>query len=315
MGTSSAGGPAPEPTIELACAARQDYVPHAAAMLHSVLTVERTAAVRIHFLHGADLPGDDRDRLGEMVAALGGEIDFHLISDEDVAGLRTRTFLPASHWYRIFLPDLLPTVDRILYFDGDLIALDSLRPLWESELGEHYLAAVTNVFQPNDMHRPAQLGLPPDQPYFNSGVMLMNLELMRRDDRTRALVDYAGEHAERLSWPEQDALNLVLGDRRLHLHPRWNLMNSILLFPRAAEELGADAVAEARRDPAIRHFEGPSVNKPWHYLCDREGRELYLEHRRRTPWPEVALEGRTPRNMLRRAARRLRPRAGAPAGT
>ncbi|MGH2923401.1 MAG: glycosyltransferase family 8 protein [Solirubrobacterales bacterium] len=311
MGTSRAGSPAPRTTIELACAARHDYVPHAAAMLHSVLTVEGGVGARIHFLHGADLPDEDRSRLGEMVAALGGEVDFHLVTEKDVAGLRTRTFLPASHWYRIFLPDLLPGVERVLYLDGDLIVLDALGPLWETDLGEHYLAAVTNLFQPNEMHRPAQLGLPPGRPYFNSGVMLMNLELLRRDGCTRTLIDYAAANAERLSWPEQDALNLVLGDRRLHLHPRWNLMNSILLFPWSVEAFGADAVAEARRDPAIRHFEGPSVNKPWHYLCDRDGRELYLEHRRGTPWPEVEVEGRTLANVLRRWRRGLRARAGA----
>ena len=311
MATSSAGGAAPEATIELACAARHDYVPHAAAMLHSVLSSEPAVSARIHFLHGDDLPEEARRRLGEMIAVLGGEIDFHLISDEDVAGLRTRTFLPASHWYRIFLPELLPGADRILYLDGDLIALDSLRPLWETDLGDHYLAAVTNVFQRNDMGRPAQLGLPPDQPYFNSGVMLMNLELMRRDGCTRALIDHAAENAERLSWPEQDALNLVLGDRRLHLHPRWNLMNSILLFPWAVDAFGTQALAEAQENPAIRHFEGPSVNKPWHYLCDREGRELYLRHRRGTPWPKVELEGATAQNRIRRWWRDLRGRAGA----
>ena len=65
---------------------------------------------------------------------------------------------------------------------------------------------------------------------------------------------------------------------------------------------GAD-LEEARRRPGIRHFEGPGENKPWHYLCRHELRELYLEHRRATPWPEVTLEGATPGNRLRRVAR------------
>ena len=71
-----------------------------------------------------------------------------------------------------------------------------------------------------------------------------------------------------------------------------------------------DAVREARERPGIRHFEGPTVNKPWHYLCDWAMREVYLRHRRETPWPRVRLEGAGPRNRLRRARQRLRARAG-----
>ena len=48
--------------LELACAARRDYVPHSAAMLHSVL--EQTGpGVRIHFLHGGDWPAGYEDAL------------------------------------------------------------------------------------------------------------------------------------------------------------------------------------------------------------------------------------------------------------
>ena len=296
--------------LEIACAARRDYVPHAAAMLHSVLAVHPEGEVRIHFLHGADWPAEYPGLLTGMVERGGGRISFLEVSEERVAGLRTRELLPASHWYRIFLPDLLPDLDRVLYLDGDLIALDSLEPLWRTDLGSNYLGAVTNVFQQNHLHRIEQLGLPDASVYFNSGVLLMNLALMRRDRCTEALVEYAHANFDRLSWPEQDALNVLLGERRLALHPRWNLMNSIMIFPWASEVLGADAVAEARANPAIRHFEGPTVNKPWHRACEREGRELYLHHRLRTPWPDFELEGEDP-GRWRRLAARLRGSASA----
>ncbi len=293
-------------TLHLACAARSDYVPHGAAMLHSVSGHTGDHTLSVHFLHGSDLAPDVAIRLTEMIERLGGAIEFHEVSDEMVAGLRTRgDFLPASHWYRIFLPRLLPGLDRVLYLDVDIIAVDSIAPLWATDLGDSYLAAVTNVFLPDHADRPAQLGLAEPTDYFNSGVLLMNLELMRQEDRTQALIDYAQSHHDLLAWPEQDALNVVLGHRRAHLHPRWNAMNSILNFSWSIDVFGADAVAEARRNPALRHFEGPAANKPWHYLCAADMRRLYLEHRRQTPWPDVRLQGRTPGNIARHALGRL----------
>ena len=77
-------------------------------------------------------------------------------------------------------------------------------------------------------------------------------------------------------------------------------MNAVMLFPYAKEVFGDAATEEARRDSAIRHFEGPGENKPWHYLYSGELRNLYFDHRRRTPWPRVHREGMTPRNVLRR---------------
>jgi len=291
--------------LRVACAARRDYVPHAAAMLDSVLG-QSSRPLEVHFLHGADLRARARSRLGGMIEARGAAIDFHEVSAERVRGLRTIDFLPASHWYRIFLPELLADVDRILYLDADTIAVDSLDPLWETELGSHPVAAVTNVFQHDHVDHPRRIGLARPDSYFNTGVMLLSLEALRREDAPAELWRCAHANRERLGFPEQDAMNLVIGERRLPLHPRWNAMNSVLQFDSAASVLGSKAVAEARESPAIRHFEGPGVNKPWHLLCDRPDRELYAEHRRRTPWPRIRPAGITPANLARWLGRRIR---------
>jgi lipopolysaccharide biosynthesis glycosyltransferase len=293
-------------TVHVSCAVEGSYVPHSAAMLHSVLTHCERRRVHVHYLHGPGFAARARRRLEDMIESLGGGVSFWEIPDEACAGLPTKGFTRKATWYRVFLPELLPDVDRVLYLDADLIALDSLVPLWEKDLEDNYLAAVTNIFQSNHLHRPASLGLAGPRVYFNAGVMLMHLELMRRDRRTAALLDFGVAHAAELEWRDQDAMNVVLGSRRLPLPPRWNVMNSVLLFPASVDVFGAEAVEDARRRPAIRHFEGPAANKPWHLLCDKEMREVYIRHRRETPWPRVRLEGVTPRNVVRRLRARDR---------
>ena len=293
--------------MHVASAARRDYVPHSAAMLHSLLAHSGGHRVHVHYLHGTDLPASYPRRLAEMVERGGGEISFLPIDEAQVGNLRTSDLFPPSHWFRVFLPELLPELERILYLDVDIIVLESLLPLWRTELGHHLLAAVTNVFQEDHLSHLDRVGMTDPKGYFNTGVMLLNLAEMRRFGATRAVLDWAEANHDKLRLPEQDALNVVLGERRLWLHPRWNCMNSVLQFPWAADLLGADAVEEARRHPALRHFEGPSVNKPWHYLCERGMRELYFHHRRQTPWPRVRSQGVTPRNVVSRLMRGARP--------
>jgi lipopolysaccharide biosynthesis glycosyltransferase len=290
--------------LHVACAAEGDaYVAHSAAMLHSVLARHADDDVRIYYMHGPEVSASQRRKLARMVARNGGEISFLDVPDARVEGLPTRDFTRKATWYRIFLPEMRPDVDRAIYLDSDVLVVDSLLPLFDMDLEGNLVGAVTNVFTDIHFHRPAELGLAGVHVYFNAGVLLMDLDGMRRDDVTGALLAYGVENADRIEWRDQDALNVVLGERRLGLHPRWNVMNSFR-FPWAPEVFGADILEEALSNPAIRHFEGPNDNKPWHYMCDQSLRELYMRHRRGTPWPWLRPDGMTPRNVVRRARRR-----------
>jgi lipopolysaccharide biosynthesis glycosyltransferase len=293
-------------TLHVACAAEGfEYVGHSAAMLHSLLSQHPRGEVAIHYMHGPDIGAREEELLAEMVEREGGSISFLRIEDSELEGLPTVGFTRKATWYRIFLPDLRAELERIVYLDADLLVLDSLEPLWQTDLEGQWLGAVTNVLQHNHAHRPAQLGIEEPHVYFNAGVLLMNLEQMRRDGRTEALLDYAREDPDRIEWRDQDALNVVLGPRRVRLHPRFNYMNSFA-WEHAAEAFGADALEEARAHPAIRHFEGPDLNKPWHYMCEHDLKQLYEQHRRATPWPRYRPDGRTPRNVVRKRLARRR---------
>ena len=219
-----------------------------------------------------------------MVERGGGSLELLEIPDRDVAGFPAEHRFTAAMWYRLFLPELLPGVDRVLYLDVDTLATHELGPLWDTDLDGHWVAAVTNVFEPWSAGRPAELGLAGPESYFNSGVLLLNLEEMRRDGQGERLRAFARERAHGLLWPDQDTLNLVLGERRLELHPRWNCMNSVLTFPWSSDVFGAEAVEEARERPGIRHFEGPGRNKPWHLRSNVPGRRRYFAHRLATPF-------------------------------
>jgi lipopolysaccharide biosynthesis glycosyltransferase len=291
--------------LHVSCAAEGEYVIHSAAMLHSLLECHPPNSVVIHYLHGPELEKQTRGKLQDMVVRSGGEVKFWEIPDKWCAGLPTDGFTRKATWYRTFLPDLLPDVSRVLYLDADVLVLESVAPLWDVDMTSSVVAAVTNVLDPQSIDRPRPLEIADSQGYFNAGVMVLNLDLMRREESARAVYEYGRAHADDLSWRDQDAFNVVLGARRVPLHPRWNCMNGILVFPSSADVLGSEAVAEALENPAIRHFEGPGPYKPWHYLCERRWRDLYQHHRRATPWPRVRLKGRNPRNMWRRARGRL----------
>ncbi|MGI8549375.1 MAG: glycosyltransferase family 8 protein [Dehalococcoidia bacterium] len=290
--------------MQIVCAVEGDsYLRHSAAMLHSLLS-RHPEGVQVEYLHGDDTSRRGRKRLASMVQHLGSEVTFHRVNDSWTEGFPIKGFTRKATWYRICLDALLPAVQRVIWLDVDLLVLDSLRPLWDTSLNGHVLGAVTNVPPGPDRaytERP-ELG---GDPYFNAGVLLLDLALMRETGLGSRLREFTVANAARLHWRDQDALNEVLHDRRLALHPRWNCMNAMMQFDYAVDYFGVDDVSEACSSPAIRHFEGPLYNKPWHLLADRHNQSQYLQHRRRTPWPRMRRTGCTPMNLMRYARRRL----------
>jgi len=291
--------------LHLACGGDARYLPHTAACVASFLEHSGDLPLHVHYLHSPGLSRHDRDLFARFVEQGGGKASMVPIGDDQIEGLPAAfNHVTVAMWYRIFLPALLPDVQRVLYVDADTLAMDDVGPLWRTDLDGNTLGAVTNVFEPWDAGYPRKLGL--SRPYFNSGVLLLDLERMRATGAADEVHRYGLEHHSELTWPDQDALNIVLGDERVALDPRWNCMNSLFVFEDADDVFGAEVVAEARTRPGVRHFEGPSVNKPWHYLCQAANREEYFRQRAHTPWPDVRIEGRTLRNVVKRARQRIR---------
>lgn len=292
----------------LACAADARYVPHSAVMLHSAATSGGGQFV-VHYLHGPDFPAAAARHLEHMLSPYQATISWHEITEHRLTDLPLDHRFGPAMWYRIFLPELLPAVQRVLYLDIDAIVTDRLDPLWEQPLEDCYLGAVTNVFMEYHRAHADELAISPAD-YFNSGVLLLNLSLMRDTAFAEAVLDLVRSRGSKLLWPDQDALNLTVGGRRLPLHPRWNVMNSFKSRPELARQVfGAEVLMEALTRPGIRHFEGPDRNKPWHLLHDADGQELYRRHRTATPWPDFAPEGNNARNRARLRVARARSRA------
>lgn len=280
--------------MHVACIADRHYWRHTGAMVHSLLTHNPRATV--HVLHRPDAPREECERLTQVVATFGATVNFLPVRDAGDARSHSPYF-PDAIWYRVFLPELLPDLDKVLYLDSDLIVLQSLAELWERDLSQHALAAVTNPMPAIHRRYPRDvLGLAPED-YFNSGVLLLNLERLRKDGARERLLEYARQHPAN-ACPDQDALNVLFHDSCLRLHLRWNYQTALLDLHPHEVPIPAAQVREAATNPAIVHFSGPF--KPWMYLCRDPWRERFLDHARRTPWPLQPPSGRTPLSMVLR---------------
>ncbi len=286
--------------MHIACASDEGYLPHCATMLLSLLEHNCSKEVTVHFMHGPLMSSQLLDKLISMIRGCGASINCLEIDDDAVAGLQTRAGVAGVMWYRVFLPELLPKHDRIVYLDVDLLVMDSLQEIWEMELGNAYAAAVPNVFEPERANHAINLGMKRQSDYFNSGLLVLNLAALRRYQLSKKILAIARESGDELEWQDQDPLNIAFDGNWKRLHPRWNCQNSLYFYDYADAQFGKKVVRESIDHPAIVHFEGPAYKKPWHRLCKHPHQSTYLYYRQKTPWSDVVLMGDTLKNRLLR---------------
>ncbi|MEM6728413.1 MAG: glycosyltransferase family 8 protein [Pseudomonadota bacterium] len=161
----------------------------------------------------------------------------------------------ASAFYRMALPVALRAdYDRILYLDADIhVQRGAFSALLDVDLGPAPLAAVLDNQQwrtPNLKPDEWKIFDLPRAPYFNSGVLLMNVESWNAQDITAKAVHFLLENWDRLPRNDQAVLNCVLHRNWVQLSPVWNWQYSV-----------KSRLFEAMVTANIIHFIGSK--KPW----------------------------------------------------
>ena len=263
------------PKIDLAWCCDDNYARHMGVALCSVLHNLSPDTQAIIYIVHSKLHKENKKNLESIVDTYHACAHFIEIDPEHLDGLKISHHITPAAYIRIALPDLLPqTVSKVLYLDCDLIAREDITPLATMEIGAFPLAAVPEGDQyswcMNDLKHNA--GIPHDAPYFNSGVLLLNLEMWRSQGLSKKILQFVRETPHRIRFHDQDAMNIFLHATYKHLDCRWNFTVQHLWRP---ETYSAEPIS-------IIHF--ITGVKPWHDGCDHPMKGEYDKYLALTPW-------------------------------
>jgi UDP-D-galactose:(glucosyl)LPS alpha-1,3-D-galactosyltransferase len=219
--------------------------------------------------------------------------------------LQTPPHFTRMSYARLLIARALPSAERAIYLDGDILIRRSVGPLFDIDLHGLPIAACRDLNAltvAQGVPNFADWGVDGDAPYFNGGVLVLDLGLWRAEGLTEQTIALAEKSSASLGWADQDVVNIIVGDRCHRLDATWNLLHGgwgrRAHRSRIGDGLPSGEVDAAMRDPAIVHFAG-SI-KPWHpRFGGRLSTKRYREWRRfaaRTPYARELLGG--PRRSL-----------------
>lgn len=192
-------------------------------------------------------------------------VTFHFLQvpEELFADFPETARYPRQIYYRLAAPLLLPReLDRILYLDVDVVVINSLRTFYEMDFESSYFVGCTHTREFLTKLNQARLQSDKAVAYINTGVLLMNLNVLRQVIRLEEISAYVREHEKALILPDQDILTALYGDKiKLADSLRYNLSDRVLNFYNGSHPKGKRDVNWVRRNTAIIHYCGR--NKPW----------------------------------------------------
>jgi lipopolysaccharide biosynthesis glycosyltransferase len=232
------------------------------------------------------------------------ELTWVTVNPAVFAGMPISGHASVVNYYRLMTPWLLPDVNKVIFLDADLLVIRDLTALWQSKMDSRPCLAVQDCAAPymdasvalknysrcgrhlgatTPVSNYRALGLNPHDAYFNSGVLVLDLEAWRREDLPRQVLLCLERNKDHVRWWDQYALNVVLAGRWGLLDPRWNQGSHIHAFPTWSQSpYDRHVYQQVRDDPFIVHF--TTRHKPWVPSCLHPRRREFFDVVDRTDW-------------------------------
>ena len=203
-----------------------------------------TPSITVHILHDNTLTPDNRDKFSYVAGRYGQLVKFYNVEQlcADKIEYIKRMFPQASEtrfsiatFYRFFMTNILSAdIDKVIYLDSDTIVNLDIRELWQVELGDKPLAAVPEAEIDPPGHKvnaPSKYLVANNfvgyNDYFNAGVLLLNLKVLRNDDkRIIQGLKFLGENPY-MTWFDQDVLNYLYSKNYVRLPEKFDVFINV----------------------------------------------------------------------------------------
>lgn len=250
--------------IDVVFAIDDNYATATTIVAHSIKANlrEQATPLRLHVIDG----GLGTEGRAEVRAGLGvvGEVVIH-----SVEGHFQLPQAKIKHWTsaalgRLHVGTVLPDdLHRVIYLDADTVVLGDLSELIEEDLGGQAIGAVLNEvggdrsWQLKDTAVYSDHGAPAPG-YFNSGVLLLDMDRWRAEGVTERIDELYGRYGAQLRTHDQDVLNIVFAGAWHEIPEKWNKLVEHSRHGR----FGNGRLDYLTEPDGIVHFIGDV--KPWH---------------------------------------------------
>ena len=279
--------------IAVVCAADDRYAMPLAVVIRSAIENLSSDRQIVFFIIDGGIKQKNKNKILQSISTKNSkqcQIEWLQPLDGILTNMKISTHITIAAYFRLLIPSLLPHhFSKAIYLDSDLIVKGDLGQLWDIDIADNYLLAVQGlgisyVSSPHGLANYKELGIPAHYKYFNSGVMVINIEKWRTDSISVKVIEYVQYYKEYMYCHDQEGLNAVLAGKWGELEPRWNQTPGFHKRSWKDSPFSEEDFDNAKCDPYIVHF--ASSEKPWNSIRSRRfpTNDLFFHYVDMTAW-------------------------------
>lgn len=143
---------------------------------------------------------------------------------------RLRDYYSLSIYYRLFIPSMFPEYKKAIYLDADITLIDDISKLYNEDIEGYLVGAISDEVISTDerfaIYTTEALGIEPKY-YFNSGVLLMNLEEFKKQKIEEKFIYLLEKYNFDVVAPDQDYLNVLCKGKVKYIDRGWDRMPNV----------------------------------------------------------------------------------------
>lgn len=266
-------------TINLLFSVDDNYVTQLVTVLLSIRTHTPEVPMNVYVLQKTDL--DHNLQLDSFCQLLNMTYYPVVIGETAFSDAPVTDRWPESIYYRLLAHEYLPKeLKKVIYLDADVLCINSILPLAELDMTNYMYAAASHkqLTELTTYVNRIRLNTFDAEGYYNSGVLVMNLELIRQNVTADLIFKYINDNRLKLLLPDQDVLNALFFDKILSIPDEiYNLdARKQLIYELISEgQWTMDWIID---HTIILHFCGK--DKPWHNPFRNQFSALYKHYQR-----------------------------------
>ena len=268
--------------FDIAYTVSNEYTHCLAVSIASILkNSKEDESFNFYVLH-ADITEENKRKINKLKKIKDFNLEYIQMNNDDFKDMSEGISIVSN--YRLKIASLKPKLSKILFLDADIIVLDSLKELYNTNLQDNYIAAVVdpgvNLQYEYTIDDKEKF---PDR-RFNTGVILANLNKWREDNvEEKIMAGMIWYSKKYFAWPDQNVMNMVFKNAIIELPPQYNVC-PILAQQGWYQEEGV--WEKASSNPKIVHICG--MPKYWEQ-DDLWWNDIFWEYARLTPYYEQFL--------------------------
>lgn len=283
-----------EKKYHVTLASDSNYIEFVATVLVSLFKNNPDANIAVHLLANA-LSDDDVCKVQKHIPQERGELFVYQIENfEERFKVEVKATIAITAYARLFLPAILPAeVERVLYVDCDVLFTSPIDDFYNVDFGDSLVAGVLDTLA--DDTAKVSIGCRVDEPYLNSGVLMIPLDKWRKENVQQQFIDFLVARNGNVKHNDQGIINAVCKGRKFIVSPRYNVNSNFYTHPYSLlKECNTPFYSQqeyeaAKEQPAIIHFTEGFLNRPWIANSLHPYKNEYLEYRALTLWKDTPL--------------------------